>query len=165
MGGSRGGLLATCLVVMATMLLCGMWHGAGWTFIAWGALHGAAICANRIWMAAGIKLPRILGWLLTMLFVVICWVLFRAETFPIAADMLTSMFTLNSNAAGIFDSENLISVAVGITFALIGPTNVDFSRKTFIGQPIIAVASAFVLTIVCLRIGQGRGLEFIYFQF
>ena len=165
MGGSRGGLLATCLVVMATMLLCGLWHGAGWTFIAWGAIHGLAICANRMWMLAGIKMPRVIGWLFTTIFVVFAWVLFRAETFSDALGVGGAMLLLSDVTDLIFDNGDWTLVGIGAAFAVIGPTNEVFSKQRFIQRRWVAVLAALLLTIVCLRVGQGRGLEFIYFQF
>lgn len=165
LGGSRGGLWVTCGIVMITMVLCGLWHGAGWTFIAWGALHGGAICVNRFWLASGIRLPRLLGWLITMFCVVLGWVLFRAESFTDANAMIEGMFFLQSVVANKFDSEDWTVVGIGLAFALVGPTNVVLSDKAFIQRRAFAILAAIALTLVCLRVGQGRGLEFIYFQF
>ena len=165
MGGSHGGLLATCLVVMATMLLCGLWHGAGWTFVAWGALHGLAICGNRIWLTSGIRVPSLIGWILTTVFVVFGWVLFRAETFSDALGLSRAMLSIAETQETLFDSEDWLFVTIGAAFALFGPTNVELTKRQFIQRRSIAILSAILLAVVCLRVGQGRGLEFIYFQF
>ena len=165
LGGSHGGLVATCAVVMVTMLLCGLWHGAGWTFVAWGALHGLAICGNRIWLTAGIRLPSPLGWSITTLFVVFGWVLFRAETFSDALGVSSAMLMLTSAAELIFDSGDWTFIAIGAAFALFGPTNVELTERRFAQRRSVAVIAALLLMLVCLRVGQGRGLEFIYFQF
>lgn len=165
LGGSRGGPWLTCGIVMVTMLLCGLWHGAGWTFIAWGALHGGAICANRIWIGFGLKLPAMLGWTITMLFVVLGWVLFRAENFTDASNMIEAMMWLQALVPDKFDAEDWTLLGIGLSFAIIGPTNVDLVKKAWIRKRAVAIASGIVLTLVCLRVGQGRGLEFIYFQF
>lgn len=165
LGGSRGGLWVTCAIVMMTMLLCGLWHGAGWTFIVWGALHGGAICLNRVWMMLGIRLPSLAGWMITMLCVVAGWVLFRAESFSDAANLLGAMYSLGIEFPDKFDLEDWTIVAIGLIFSLFGPTNVDVVKKTFIQRRLIAVIAAIALVLVCLRVGQGRGLEFIYFQF
>src|SRR5262249_26994629 len=58
LGGNRHGAARTVLAVMATFLLGGLWHGAAWTFVAWGALHGAALVAHRGWQRTGLSLPR-----------------------------------------------------------------------------------------------------------
>ncbi|MEM7467949.1 MAG: MBOAT family protein [Pseudomonadota bacterium] len=165
LGGSHGGLAATCIVVMITMLLCGLWHGAGWTFVAWGALHGLAICANRTWLVTGLRVPVVFGWALTMVLVVIGWVLFRAPTFSDAGSMLRSMAIPQLNASNRFDAEDWRFVALGVGFSILGPTNWELVRKSFIQSRAVAVFAALALMIVCLRVGQGRGLEFIYFQF
>ena len=57
--------------VVITMLLGGFWHGANWTFVAWGGLHGMALAINGAWERAGLKLPRGVGWAITLLFVIL----------------------------------------------------------------------------------------------
>lgn len=84
LGGNRGAMVATCFNLMITMLLGGLWHGANWTFILWGAWHGFGLVLHRIWM---LRHPDYSerwtwwGWLLTGLFVLYGWLLFRAESF------------------------------------------------------------------------------------
>ena len=161
LGGSRRVGL-TFVTVLATMLLCGLWHGAGWTFIAWGGFHGLAVCVNRGWNKYGWRLPSLLGCGLTLLFVILGWVLFRAESFEIAQRVMLAMFEMGG---GEFDDEAWVMLGVGWLFALAGPTNVELSRRTWIKRRAVAGVLAFLLVAVCLRVGQGRGLEFIYFQF
>ena len=97
MGGNRHGELKKMRNLFIAMLLIGFWHGAGWTFILWGALHGFFLMINHQWRRTGIVLPKILCWTLTFLCVVICWVFFRAETFAEGSAIVTAMF---SGAAG-----------------------------------------------------------------
>jgi alginate O-acetyltransferase complex protein AlgI len=96
LGGSRRGSLRTSLNVLITMLLGGLWHGAAWTFVLWGAMHGAALAVCHVWrnlsMPRGRLMPSWLGWSLTMLFVVIGWVVFRSNSLAAAGHMLTAMF-------------------------------------------------------------------------
>ena len=91
MGGNRAGKARRYVNLMATMTLGGLWHGAGWTFLLWGALHGFYLIVNHAWGALHIRLPRGLGWALTMLGVVVAWVFFRAASFGAAIDLLTAM--------------------------------------------------------------------------
>ncbi|MGE4504599.1 MAG: MBOAT family protein [Desulfovibrionaceae bacterium] len=96
LGGNRVSLPRNCANLMLTMLLCGLWHGAGWTFVCWGAWHGAGLVAHRLWRrgfgpAEGV-LARALALAGTLLFVHLGWVLFRAETFGQAAEVLSAMF-------------------------------------------------------------------------
>lgn len=92
LGGNRKGATRRHLNLMTTMLLGGLWHGAGWTFIVWGGLHGLYLVVNHLWAATGRRLPRPLGWGLTFLAVVVAWVFFRAEDFGMARAMLSAMF-------------------------------------------------------------------------
>lgn len=162
LGGNRQGFVATSLVVLFTMTLCGLWHGAGWTFIAWGALHGAAIVGSRAWGYTRVPVPAALGWLLTMGFVIVGWVLFRAETFAAAAAVLAGMAG-QGVAAG--NAEGWVLVAIGALFALFGPTNIDWADRRLAPRAGLALLAGFALFVVTLRVGQGRGLDFIYFQF
>jgi alginate O-acetyltransferase complex protein AlgI len=145
------------------MLLCGLWHGAGFTFIAWGGLHGVAVCCNRWWMQHGRPLPAPLAWALTMGFVVVGWVLFRADDFHVAARMLGAM--AGQGGGGRVDHDGWLLVALAAALALVGPTNLTLSRCNWLYRPLLAVPLALVLLVTVLRVGQGRGIEFIYFQF
>jgi alginate O-acetyltransferase complex protein AlgI len=101
LGGSRHGPARRYTNLLATMVLGGLWHGAGWTFLAWGALHGFFLVINHGWRAArgvlGIAdnatgvAGRLAGWALTFLSVVVAWVLFRASDLGTAVDMLAGM--------------------------------------------------------------------------
>lgn len=165
LGGNRGSVARAVFTVMATMLLCGLWHGAGWTFIVWGALHGAAICLNRAWQATGGRLPAPVAWALTMLFVIAGWVLFRADDFAAAASMLRTMAGAAGVAAGDGDTGDWTIVAIGAAFALLGPTAFDAAQRATLAQRRYAIGVGCILFLITLRVGQGRGLEFIYFQF
>lgn len=96
LGGNRRGHLRQLSNLMITMLLGGLWHGAGWTFIVWGGLHGAYLVIHRFWSrlagARGLSMPRPLAWVLTMLAVVVAWVYFRAPDIGVAHSILASMF-------------------------------------------------------------------------
>ena len=79
MGGNRKGLAMQVAALFATMTLGGLWHGAGLTFVAWGAAHGFVLGLGVLWRKAGWSMPSLLGWALTFLFVMLTWVLFRAH--------------------------------------------------------------------------------------
>ena len=91
LGGSRNGTVRTCINLMATFLLAGLWHGAGWTFVFWGALHGAALAAHRIWRALGLRMWTWLAWGMTFLFVNFAWIFFRARQWEDARKILQGM--------------------------------------------------------------------------
>jgi D-alanyl-lipoteichoic acid acyltransferase DltB (MBOAT superfamily) len=95
MGGNRRGPARQVTNLFLTMLLGGLWHGAGWTFIVWGALHGIFLAIQRLWSSfsskRGFTLPRWLGWLITMLCVMAAWVYFRAPDMATAHSVLASL--------------------------------------------------------------------------
>lgn len=92
LGGNRGGEIATHCNLIMTFLIGGFWHGAGWTYIVWGLLHGLAISVHRVWKKVNIQLPKIAGWFITFLFVNFAWIFFRAESLSQAATILKKMF-------------------------------------------------------------------------
>jgi len=97
LGGNRRGTVRRYLNLLATMALGGLWHGANWTFLIWGVLHGCYLIANHAWNGFGASrfVPQLVrpaaGWLITMLAVTVGWVLFRAENFGSATSILVSM--------------------------------------------------------------------------
>lgn len=88
LGGSRKGTVCTYRNIFAIYLISGFWHGAGWTFIVWGLLHGLGQVVERIWGPGRDKLPRWLRWGVTFLFVNVAWVFFRAPDFSGALELL-----------------------------------------------------------------------------
>ncbi len=95
LGGSRKGDLVTYRNLFLTFLIGGIWHGAGWTFVFWGALHGIGMVVHRIWQKIGFKLHKFIAWFITFNFVNITWVFFRAKDFDDAIKVLKGMFGLN----------------------------------------------------------------------
>jgi len=98
LGGNRRGTINTMVNIFTTMLLGGLWHGAGWNFIAWGALHGSYLIINHCWYRLGITLPPQLAWLLTFSSVVVAWVVFRANNLSDAISILQAMVGLKGVA-------------------------------------------------------------------
>jgi len=102
LGGNRHGPLRRHANLMATMLLGGLWHGAGWNFVIWGGLHGMYLVCNHAWQGFRVKVlghdlerhtarGRVAGAALTFLAVVLAWVFFRAPSFPAAVNILQGM--------------------------------------------------------------------------
>jgi len=92
LGGNRKGEARTYINLFATFLLGGIWHGAGWTFVLWGALHGLALMIHRFWQKLGYKMHTLLAWFITFNFLNITWVFFRAKEFNDALKVLHGMF-------------------------------------------------------------------------
>ncbi|TLP37803.1 MBOAT family O-acyltransferase [Arcobacter arenosus] len=96
LGGNRKGPTRTYVNLLATFVIGGFWHGAGWTFIFWGFLHGVALAVHRLWQTIGFKLPKMIAWIITFNFVNIAWVFFRAKEWDDAIKVLSSMFSLDN---------------------------------------------------------------------
>lgn len=95
LGGSRAGNLSNYTNLLMTFVIGGIWHGAGWTFVFWGFLHGMALVIHRIWKDLGYTLPKILAWFVTFNFVNVAWIFFRAENWGDAIKVLKGMAGLS----------------------------------------------------------------------
>lgn len=110
MGGSRAGLVRRIVAILVTMGLCGLWHGAAWRFVVWGAVHGAFLTIHALYRRIGPALPGPLGWGLTLVAVVLAWVPFRA------ADLTTSWAFLRAlaGANGLALPTMIVNVLPGL---------------------------------------------------
>ena len=95
LGGNRKGVLRHHLNLMVTMLLCGLWHGASWTFVIWGALHGIYLSINHGWRRLGVSCSHAIGWILTFIALSMAWAWFRADSVPAAGRITASLIGLN----------------------------------------------------------------------
>ena len=176
LGGNRRGRERTYVNVMLVMLLGGLWHGAAWTFVAWGAWHGAFLMIERVLKDRGLepRLPAFLSTLATMLIVVVGWVVFRAETFPNALGVYGGMIGLNGFAV----SERLLwqlsplsvfVMVVGIILVYVEPRFSDIVRSP--AERTQALPSAYALGIIPLfavsimKLSADAFSPFLYFQF
>ena len=96
LGGNKKGDFKTYNNLMITFILGGIWHGAGWTFVFWGFLHGLALAIHRFWKQLGFQLNGILAWFITFNFVNIAWVFFRAKEWEDAIKVLSGMFNFDA---------------------------------------------------------------------
>jgi len=120
LGGSRFGDLRTLTNLLSTFLLGGLWHGAGWTFVFWGFLHGIALCVHRLWSQLNIKLWGWISWILTFGFVVVAWVFFRAKEWDDAIRVLRGMFGFN----GVRLPET-----IGVKFPVLSQYGIEFGNS------------------------------------
>ena len=162
-GGNRAGAVRQAANVLATMVLGGLWHGAAWTFVVWGGLHGLALAANSAWARAGLRMPRIAGWLLTTVFVVACWVLFRSPDFATAARVLAGM--AGANGAGHVRIDNAAVVVGAIAIVLLAPPSQRLALERLRPAPWLALPAGAALVFLLLLVGGRVPNEFIYFQF
>ncbi|AFL69178.1 MBOAT family O-acyltransferase [Sulfurospirillum barnesii] len=92
LGGNRVGRGRNYINLFSVFLIGGLWHGASWMFVVWGALHGIAIVIHRMWVECGFRLNRFLAWFITFNFINITWVFFRAKELEDALKILKGMF-------------------------------------------------------------------------
>lgn len=169
MGGSRAGRLRQAAALSATMLLGGLWHGAAWTFVIWGGLHGIGLVVAHMWSKTGIAVGRPVGWAITMVFVFWAWIMFRAESLNGAIKIWTGMAGLSDSSQivpyGVADLSTGAWLLAGALIAAVGPTSqtVAFIKL----RPVrgLATAGALIAVFLVLRLGEGANQEFIYFQF
>jgi alginate O-acetyltransferase complex protein AlgI len=165
LGGNRFGLRRQMAAVLITMGLGGLWHGAGWTFVVWGLMHGCGLAANHLWSKTGLTLPKPLAWILTLLFVVFGWVVFRADRLDTAGAIMLSMIGANGFS---LDLSGFVIAPPMLYFslpALLGPTSQELIFQRLRPRPAYAAILAVALFLLALRIGDAGYSEFIYFQF
>ena len=186
LGGNRRGRVRRYLNMMATMLLGGLWHGAGWTFVVWGALHGLYLAINHLWrelLPEGRWLPSwiasLLGGTLTFVAVVAAWVMFRASDISHAMTILKAMFgisyypiTLDEVLHGklllttSLSGKDLMKLLIpGLAWVWLLPNS---TRLRFIkGNLFLAVIQAcIIIYLLFIAIDQfGSYSPFLYFQF
>lgn len=109
LGGNRNGEFRTYANLFTVFLVGGLWHGASWMFVAWGALHGIAIVIHRAWQQTGLIMHKYLAWFFTFNFINITWVFFRAEEWQDAQKILGGMIGLQ----GIVLPERLLKYSNG----------------------------------------------------
>jgi alginate O-acetyltransferase complex protein AlgI len=174
LGGNRKGEARAYLNMMTTVVLGGLWHGANWTYVIWGSVHGAYLCIER-WITqrtARWRLPsgpafKLLLVLLTYTLLQITWVLFRSKTFPAAMTMLGAMAGLHPHAAAVLPTVKILETLV----CSIGLFAVQWYMRDRTLEVVVTQASPRLVTAVwaCMAfaiiVAQGRGDAFIYFQF
>ncbi len=168
LGGSRGTALRGHVNMWITMLLSGLWHGAGWTFIAWGALHAAMLSVERItrwpdrFRAMG-RCGLLLGQAIVRIGVLASWILFRADSISDALHILGQMFSYQTFTTPVHGwSLALVILALAIarlvqnTLATRFWSPLALTRLEFIVLPVMVLLTVFL---------RGSGNAFIYFQF
>jgi D-alanyl-lipoteichoic acid acyltransferase DltB (MBOAT superfamily) len=164
LGGNRFGVARQALALSATMLLGGLWHGAGWTFVLWGGLHGIGLAAGAVWRGAGIRLP---GWVavpLTFLFVVFCWVLFRAPTLEAALNVYQGLLGW-AGPGSVPKQQTLTLLAACAAIAFLGPTSQRVAFDLVRPARWTAVAGGIALVAILIQLNRAQRYQFIYFQF
>ena len=167
LGGNRKGEFRTYNNLLATFIIGGIWHGAGWTFVFWGFLHGIALVINRAWSKLGFRLWSWFAWLLTFNFVNIAWVFFRAKEWDDAVRVLTAMFNFSHLNLNI-DPLQISYIALFLTIIFFKNSN-EISKIKF-SKTIRLAITAFLFTVSILQLTNimvqaDKVSEFLYFNF
>lgn len=179
LGGNRKGRFRTYLHLFITMLLGGFWHGASWTFIAWGTMHGAALGIHKIWMEIGKKVISRLdknivytffARLTTFIFVCFCWIFFKAMSFEIALAMIrqiTTNFSLSVWNEFFGNYHNVIYLMLlGYTLHFIPDNLIDKLMPKLQKAPMVAYIAVFILFLIVYSQFKSSTLVMpIYLQF
>ena len=186
LGGNRKGNFRTYCNLMATFILGGIWHGAGWTFVFWGFLHGFALAVHRLWSNMGLRLWGWVGWFLTFNFINISWVFFRAKEWDDAIKVLNGMIGSNGIVLPrVLENKLAFLSYYGIEFGgFIGNINGDYftvawlisgfimvgyfkntmeklEKFSFNYENMLLVSFAFTVAVLSLN----KASEFLYFNF
>lgn len=170
LGGNRNGKARTYINIMITFLLGGLWHGAGWTFIFWGFLHGFALVVNRFWQGFGIKLNKFIAWFITFNFINFSWVFFRAKTLDDAIKVLKGMCGVNGfgDLAGMLNfADGKFQLAQMCFYLALGLFLCVLFRNTFFLKNEMYLRK-IILSAILLAIGVSNFnqiSEFLYFNF
>ncbi len=175
LGGNRGTSLATYRNLMLTMLIGGLWHGAAWTFVVWGSLHGGALAWERwrrerrgpadaarratgrqVWVAR----------IVTFHFVCFAWIFFRSDSFGAAWDMIERLFTNWGAPSPLVTTGVLLAIAVGIGSQYLPARIPRLLMARFSRLPVLGQATVLALALMVTSVLGPEGVApFIYFQF
>lgn len=162
LGGSRDGEGATYRNLMITMLLGGLWHGASWTFVVWGAYHGLLLSAYRRWGKYWDRLPPWLQRAGTFVLVIVGWTFFRALSWGDAMLLLSQMFVPQGGALPVGSGTLLIMLVVAGALAHFRRNTFEMSHRW---RPAQVVGWTFVLAACLVWIFGAESSPFLYFQF
>jgi alginate O-acetyltransferase complex protein AlgI len=182
LGGSRGSTLRTYVNLWLVFLLCGLWHGAGWTFVAWGLYHGLFLVLERRGLARWLeRLGAPFGHAYTLLVVMCGWVLFRSDSIPQAGAFLRAMFDLGGawgHTSPVLDNDGKLALVLGAVLAspLVGWLGERWrafiqerSPSGWAGelafQTLRTAGTTALLALAAMWLAAGTYNPFIYFRF
>jgi alginate O-acetyltransferase complex protein AlgI len=160
LGGNRHGLTRQLAALLITMALGGLWHGAGWTFVIWGLLHGIGLAAGVLWRRWFVPISRPMGWAMLMVFLLVSWVFFRAPSIAAAWNVLVAMVAGGGSAW----PRGLGTIVIAAAVVFLAPTSQMIADNL---RPYgwLAPAGAFATVALLLKLADGPAYEFIYFHF
>ena len=167
LGGNRKGRIFTYRNLLLTMLLGGLWHGAAWTFVVWGGLHGIGLAIERaLGWRPHTRAQQWLGRVITFHIVCFAWIFFRADSFTLAWQMIERLFTAWGRPSPLVTTSVVLAILVGVLVQYIRPPVLSgllagFQRLSLVAQ---AACVAVALTVIN-ALGPVGVAPFIYFRF
>ncbi len=164
LGGNRGGRWMVYRNLLITMVLAGLWHGAAWTFVLWGAFHGLGLVAEHA-LKGRLRLPGWLRWLGTFHLVVFGWILFRSQSLSLAGTFLSRLASPGS--ATLWSAPVLLAIVgvIGLQLAPVRPLAALQLRIERLRPVVLAVGLAIVIVLVGATVPSQGVPPFIYFRF
>ena len=171
LGGNRVSVYRNMFNLFFVFLVSGLWHGANWTFIIWGALHGLYLMMEIVIdrLVPSIKLPRSIRWILNFVLVAIAWVFFRASNFQTAKQILKNIYTFKPGPLYIGNASYLVYSFFAILFLFAAEYNAEKLNNRYAWlyseRKVLRWSAYLLLILTLLSIGVFNGGQFIYFQF
>ena len=163
LGGNKKGSFRTYSNLLATFVIGGFWHGAGWTFLFWGFLHGIALVIHRLWSNLGFKMWTWLAWFITFNFVNIAWVFFRAKEWEDAVKVLGGMFGSYTFLINFTEEKYKLVIFILIGFILVFLKNSSQIQKSF--KTNLKMLFLLIIMFSYSIMSLNKVSEFLYFNF
>ncbi|MEA2442493.1 MAG: alginate O-acetyltransferase complex protein AlgI [Thermoleophilaceae bacterium] len=165
LGGNRGGRWRTYRNLMITMVLGGLWHGAAWTFVLWGAFHGLGLCLEHALGSRWERVPVWLRWVITFHLICFGWILFRSQGLDVVGSFLSRLF--DWGPATLWTAPVLVAVVVVIGTQLLPPRPLDRLRLRMerASPAVLGTALAVLILLVAATVPSQGVPPFIYFRF
>jgi D-alanyl-lipoteichoic acid acyltransferase DltB (MBOAT superfamily) len=160
-GGRRYRITRLLVAMLITMALCGLWHGAGWTYVVWGTLQGVGLIFAAVWRRYLPSPPALIGWAATVSYFALTVVIFRAPSLEAAWHVFQGLAVWPATAP----SGLRVLIAAMVCAFLLPASHEIVARLTERPRPQVAFAAAIVAAVCILQVGKGAPVNFIYFQF
>jgi alginate O-acetyltransferase complex protein AlgI len=171
LGGNRKGLPRTLCNLCLVFALCGLWHGAGWSFLAWGLWHGLFLVLERLFLSKTLsRAPRVFGHVYALTAIMLGWVFFRAPDLAHAVDYFAALFSMRSGAFEYYAANHVnraLLAAILLGVACCGPLDAAFQtlRRRLEGSLTATAAALTLFVLAAMHIAGGTQAAFIYARF
>ena len=163
LGGNRKSTFYTCLFLIITFFIGGLWHGASWNFVVWGMLHGLACVIFLLYSRLNISLPKVIGWCITFGFVSFAWIFFRAQSMERALFLIKNGFDFSNitlSQLEFLDKADFPWFLIGLVVIVCFKNSLQFLEKITWYKTVVITFMFFISLLLVYKTQ-----EFIYFDF